>query len=113
MSAVVVKSKVTRLSSSLLLSLYCSGRCAIYRYELRVIIWNTADVLLEETSITGERMSDIYVKGWVAGFDEPQSTDIHYRSISLQHCFLSRVIAKHFCVISKQYIFCLNFASGV
>lgn len=33
------------------------------RYELRVIIWNTADVILEETSITGEQMSDIYVKG--------------------------------------------------
>ena len=32
-------------------------------YELRVIIWNTADVILEETSLTGEQMSDIYVKG--------------------------------------------------
>ena len=27
-------------------------------YELRVIIWNTSDVILEETSITGEKMSD-------------------------------------------------------
>ena len=35
-------------------------------YELRVIIWNTSDVILEETSITGEAMSDIYVKGWVS-----------------------------------------------
>lgn len=34
-------------------------------YELRVIIWNTSDVILEETSITGEKMSDIYVKGQV------------------------------------------------
>jgi len=32
-------------------------------YELRVIIWNTSDVILEETSLTGEKMSDIYVKG--------------------------------------------------
>ena len=32
------------------------------RKELRVIIWNTTDVLLEEESITGEMMSDIYVK---------------------------------------------------
>lgn len=31
-------------------------------YELRVIVWNTEDVVLQETSITGEKMSDIYVK---------------------------------------------------
>lgn len=34
-----------------------------FRQELRVIIWNTTDVVLEEESITGEKMSDIYVKG--------------------------------------------------
>lgn len=35
-------------------------------YELRVIVWNTEDVKLDETSIvTGEDMSDIYVKGQV------------------------------------------------
>jgi len=50
-------------------------------YELRVIIWNTADVILEETSITGEQMSDIYVKGWIAGIEESQKTDVHYRSL--------------------------------
>ena len=33
-------------------------------YELRVIIWNTDDVLLEDDAFfTGEKMSDIYVKG--------------------------------------------------
>lgn len=33
-------------------------------YELRVIIWNTEDVLLEDDAFfTGEKMSDIYVKG--------------------------------------------------
>ncbi|EDO28301.1 predicted protein, partial [Nematostella vectensis] len=32
-------------------------------YVLRVIIWNTSDVILEDKSITGEAMSDIYVKG--------------------------------------------------
>jgi len=70
---------------------------AAYRYELRVIIWNTADVLLEETSITGEKMSDIYVKGWISGLNEhTQSTDIHYRSVTQSRhlptshlCFLS------------------------
>jgi len=52
----------------------------ICRYELRVIIWNTRDVILDETSITGERMSDIYVKGWMSGlYDDRQKTDVHYR----------------------------------
>uniref|UniRef100_A0A3Q3ET99 Myoferlin like n=1 Tax=Kryptolebias marmoratus TaxID=37003 RepID=A0A3Q3ET99_KRYMA len=32
------------------------------KYFLRVVIWNTTDVILDETSITGESMSDIYVK---------------------------------------------------
>ncbi|VEL10521.1 unnamed protein product [Protopolystoma xenopodis] len=31
-------------------------------FELRVIVWNTSDVILDEESITGEKMSDIYVK---------------------------------------------------
>jgi len=35
----------------------------IVRYILRAVIWNTTDVTLDETSITGEHMSDIYVKG--------------------------------------------------
>lgn len=35
------------------------------RYELRVIIWNTKDVILDENNIFGKNMSDIYLKGWV------------------------------------------------
>lgn len=35
-----------------------------FRYELRVIIWNTEDVILEDENIfTGQKSSDIYVKG--------------------------------------------------
>ena len=34
------------------------------KYTLRIVIWNTKDVLLDEISVvTGESMSDIYVKG--------------------------------------------------
>ena len=44
-------------------------------------MWNTKDVILDEESITGEMMSDIYVKGWIAGIDESQETDVHYRSV--------------------------------
>ena len=37
-------------------------------YVLRIVVWNTKDVTLEETSrVTGEDMSDIYVKGSVEG----------------------------------------------
>ena len=32
-------------------------------YVLRIVVWNTKDVILDETSVaTGEQMSDIYVK---------------------------------------------------
>lgn len=34
-------------------------------YELRVVIWNTEDVILDEDDFfTGERKSDIFVKGF-------------------------------------------------
>ena len=34
------------------------------KYELRIVVWNTVDVILDdEVFLTGERMSDIYVKG--------------------------------------------------
>lgn len=46
---------------------------------LRCIIWNTVDVILDEESITGEKMSDIYVTGWMSGVDDKQETDVHYR----------------------------------
>ena len=33
-------------------------------YVLRIVVWNTKAVILDETSVaTGEKMSDIYVKG--------------------------------------------------
>jgi len=54
-------------------------------YELRVIIWNTDDVVLEDDAFfTGEKMSDIYVKGWVKGPEDTQCTDIHYRLVRQQ-----------------------------
>lgn len=50
-------------------------------YMLRVIIWNTSDVILDEVSVLGEAMSDIYVKGWMSGIDKQEKTDVHYRSL--------------------------------
>ncbi|KAI8430628.1 hypothetical protein MSG28_000832 [Choristoneura fumiferana] len=62
-------------------------------YEMRVIIWNTDDVVLEDDAFfTGEKMSDIYVKGWVKGPDDCQATDIHYRSLTGEGNFNWRFI---------------------
>lgn len=61
------------------LCVHCVCVC-VCSYELRVIIWNTDDVVLEDDAFfTGEKMSDIYVKGWVKGPEDTQCTDIHYR----------------------------------
>uniref|UniRef100_A0A7N8XFA5 Fer-1 like family member 6 n=1 Tax=Mastacembelus armatus TaxID=205130 RepID=A0A7N8XFA5_9TELE len=53
-------------------------------YELRIIIWNTEDVILEDTNfLTGQQSSDIYVKGWMKGLeDDRQETDVHYNSLT-------------------------------
>ncbi|XP_066497018.1 fer-1-like protein 6 [Hoplias malabaricus] len=53
-------------------------------YELRIIIWNTEDVILEDTNfITGQQSSDIYIKGWLKGLeDDAQETDVHYNSLT-------------------------------
>ncbi|XP_077583821.1 fer-1-like protein 6 isoform X1 [Stigmatopora nigra] len=53
-------------------------------YELRVIIWNTEDVVLEDSNfLTGQRSSDIYIKGWLKGLeDDCQETDVHYNSLT-------------------------------
>ena len=53
------------------------------RFVLRCIIWNTAEVPCDDISITGERTSDIYLKGWLQGLEEDkQETDIHYNSMN-------------------------------
>ncbi|XP_055863087.1 myoferlin-like isoform X4 [Biomphalaria glabrata] len=62
------------------------------KYVLRAIVWNTKDVILEEESITGEKMSDIYVQGWMGGIDEKQKTDVHYRSLDGEGNFNWRMI---------------------
>ncbi|XP_061580085.1 fer-1-like protein 6 isoform X2 [Cololabis saira] len=53
-------------------------------YELRIIIWNTEDVILADSNfLTGQQSSDIYVKGWLKGLeDDRQETDVHYNSLT-------------------------------
>ncbi|KAF5273283.1 hypothetical protein FQR65_LT04705 [Abscondita terminalis] len=62
-------------------------------YELRIVIWNTEDVILDDDDFfIGEKMSDIYVKGWLVSSREAQCTDIHYRSMSGEGNFNWRFI---------------------
>ncbi|XP_069548793.1 myoferlin [Brachyistius frenatus] len=80
------------------------------KYFLRAIIWNTTDVTLDETSVTGENMSDIYVKGWMPGMEQDkQKTDVHYRSLDGDGNFNWRFIfgfeylpAEQLCVVSRK-----------
>ncbi|XP_070758115.1 fer-1-like protein 4 [Enoplosus armatus] len=54
------------------------------QYELRVIIWNTDDVFLDDVNpFTGDPSSDIYVKGWIKGLEgDKQETDVHFSSLT-------------------------------
>ncbi|CAF98669.1 unnamed protein product, partial [Tetraodon nigroviridis] len=80
------------------------------KYFLRAIIWNTTNVILDEKSITGENMSDIYVKGWMPGMEEQkQKTDVHYRSLDGDGNFNWRFVfefdylpAEQLCVVSRK-----------
>uniref|UniRef100_A0A8C8RJJ1 C2 domain-containing protein n=1 Tax=Pelusios castaneus TaxID=367368 RepID=A0A8C8RJJ1_9SAUR len=80
------------------------------RYELRCIIWNTQDVDLRDISITGQRMSDVYVKGWLDGLEEDrQRTDVHYRSLGGEGNFNWRfVFPFEFLPMEQQYLWSLD-----
>ncbi|CAM1319906.1 FER1L6 (predicted) [Pycnogonum litorale] len=74
-------------------------------YELRVIIWNTDDVVLEDDAFfTGEKMSDIYIKGWLKGQEDTQSTDIHYRSLTGEGNFNWRFIFPFDYLVAEEKI---------
>ncbi|KAI4827274.1 hypothetical protein KUCAC02_030683, partial [Chaenocephalus aceratus] len=66
------------------INLDCHRVTFICGYELRVIIWNTDDVFLDDVNpFTGIPSSDIYVKGWIKGLDgEKQETDVHFSSLT-------------------------------
>uniref|UniRef100_A0A8C2H8G1 Dysferlin, limb girdle muscular dystrophy 2B (autosomal recessive) n=1 Tax=Cyprinus carpio TaxID=7962 RepID=A0A8C2H8G1_CYPCA len=80
------------------------------KFFLRCIIWNTRDVILDDVSVTGEKMSDIYVKGWMHGHEEnKQKTDVHYRSLGGEGNFNWRFLfpfhylpAEQLCTVDKK-----------
>ncbi|XP_028856711.1 dysferlin isoform X9 [Denticeps clupeoides] len=80
------------------------------QFFLRCIVWNTSDVILDDVSVTGEKMSDIYVKGWMQGHEgNKQKTDVHYRSLGGEGNFNWRFVfpfhylpAEQLCIIDKK-----------
>ena len=55
------------------------------KFQLRIVIKNVEDVTLDDVNpLTGERTSDIYIKGFLCNENlcTAQKTDIHYRSMS-------------------------------
>uniref|UniRef100_A0A8B9SLV1 C2 domain-containing protein n=1 Tax=Anas platyrhynchos TaxID=8839 RepID=A0A8B9SLV1_ANAPL len=80
------------------------------RYELRCVVWNTQDVDLRDTNVAGQRMSDIYVTGWLDGLEEQrQRTDVHYRSLQGDGSFNWRFVfpfeylaAERLCVLPRK-----------
>nr|AAI26369.1 Fer-1-like 5 (C. elegans) [Homo sapiens] len=90
------------------------------RYELRCIIWKTANVDLVDDNLSREKTSDIYIKGWLYGLEKDmQKTDIHYHSLTGEADFNWRFIftmdylaAERTCVQSqKDYIWSLDATS--
>ncbi|KAJ3613666.1 hypothetical protein NHX12_019912 [Muraenolepis orangiensis] len=81
------------------------------RKPKKVIVWNTDEVVLEDDDIfTGEKSSDIFVRGWLKGQQEDkQDTDVHYHSITGEGNFNWRFVypfdylmAEEKIVISKK-----------
>ncbi|XP_023662401.2 otoferlin isoform X2 [Paramormyrops kingsleyae] len=64
------------------------------KYELRVIIWNTDEVILEDDDyFTGEKSSDIFVRSWLKGqHEDKQDTDVHYHSLTGEGNFNWRLV---------------------
>ncbi|KAL1771885.1 fer-1 5 [Sigmodon hispidus] len=87
------------------------------RYELRCIIWSTDKVDLVRRTLSKEKMSDIYVKGWLFGLEKDmQKTDVHYHSLTGKAVFnwrfiftMDYLVTERVCVQSqKDYIWSLD-----
>ncbi|XP_034534955.1 fer-1-like protein 6 [Notolabrus celidotus] len=75
-------------------------------YELRIIIWNTEDVILEDSNfLTGQQSSDIYVKGWLKGLeDDREETDVHYNSLTGEGNFNWRFVFPFFYMPAERVV---------
>ncbi|XP_059716697.1 myoferlin-like [Haemorhous mexicanus] len=91
--------------------------CPLLRYELRCVVWNVGDMDPGDINLLGQRMSDIYVSGWLDGLSEQQQhTDIHYRSLNGRGAFNWRFVfpfeflaAEKLCAIRrKEHVWSLD-----
>ncbi|KAK0146183.1 Fer-1-like protein 4 [Merluccius polli] len=84
--------------------------------ELRVTIWNTDDVFLDDVNpFTGIPSSDIYVKGWIKGMEgDRQETDVHFNSLTGEGNFNWRFVFRfdylpterlHLLVLQKEVVY--------
>lgn len=64
------------------------------KYQLRIIVYNTKEVILDDYNpVTGEKSSDIYIKGFLCDqIYQTQKTDVHYRSLDGEGNFNWRFI---------------------
>ncbi|XP_014116973.1 PREDICTED: fer-1-like protein 5 [Pseudopodoces humilis] len=86
-------------------------------YELRCVVWRVRDADLGDINLLGQRMSDIYVCGWLDGLPEHrQHTDVHYRSLDGNGAFNWRFVfpfeflaAEKLCAIHrKEHVWSLD-----
>ena len=62
--------------------------------------------LEDDAFFTGEKMSDIYVKGWIKGPEDVQSTDIHYRLNTFSNILIVFIPMFQFYIIKLfQFLF--------
>ncbi|KAK3890500.1 hypothetical protein Pcinc_005580 [Petrolisthes cinctipes] len=74
-----------------------------HKYFLRVVVYNVFDAPLQETSfVSGEKMSDVYVKGWLQGTNFVQKTDIHYRCMDCDANFNWRLLFPVEVIMAEQ-----------
>ncbi|KAF2350904.1 C2 domain [Trinorchestia longiramus] len=62
------------------------------KFEVRLVVYNVHGAPLQESNIAGEKMSDVYVKGWLQGTDHVLKTDIHYRCMDGEANFNWRLV---------------------
>ncbi|XP_021230390.1 fer-1-like protein 5 [Numida meleagris] len=80
------------------------------RYELRCVVWNTRNVDAGDISTAGQKISDIYITGWLDGLEEQkQRTDVHYRALQGDGSFNWRfvfpfqyLVAERRCVLPRK-----------
>ena len=74
-------------------------------FELRVIVWDTREVVAQDVCNTGEEMSDQFVRCNIQGYERKYvSTDTHYRSLNGEGNFNWRMKFKFHYLAAEEKI---------